>query len=183
MLALGRKKQRVLIGLSILPNLFLAFLLSSGPLLTHAPHHHCHLPSATPSPEVLNASLPWEKVQRPGGFGGLSQCKEYLNGSGSDVVGCRFGWDYNVTEGLQHNIVTEVTVQPCASSAEFRDLGDSSVHTLAAEGSRSGLGSHQGPAENHVLVLQPGSRPNMSDGAKLWNPNWNCSISHFIGSL
>ncbi|KAM4544071.1 LOW QUALITY PROTEIN: solute carrier family 22 member 17 [Fundulus diaphanus] len=36
-LALGRKKQRVLIALSILPNLFLAFLLSSDPLLTLSP--------------------------------------------------------------------------------------------------------------------------------------------------
>lgn len=109
-LALGRKKQRVLIGLSILPNLFLAFLLSSGPLLTHVPHHHCHLPSLPSSPELLNASLPWEKVQRPGGFVGPSQCKQYINGSQSDVVDCRSGWDYNVTEGLQHNIVTEVNV-------------------------------------------------------------------------
>lgn len=112
-LALGRKKQRVLIALSILPNLFLAFLLSSGPLLTHAPHHHCHLPSLTPSPEALNASLPWEKVQRPGGFVGLSQCKQYNNGSHSDVVDCKLGWDYNVTQGLQQNIVTEVMFLPC----------------------------------------------------------------------
>uniref|UniRef100_H3CTM3 Solute carrier family 22 member 17 n=1 Tax=Tetraodon nigroviridis TaxID=99883 RepID=H3CTM3_TETNG len=29
------------------------------------------------------------------------------NSSRSDVVDCRLGWDYNVTEGLQHNIVTE----------------------------------------------------------------------------
>ncbi|TWW71386.1 Solute carrier family 22 member 17 24p3 receptor [Takifugu flavidus] len=106
-LALGRRKQRVLIALSILPNLFLAFLLSSGPLLTLSPPHHCHLPSVTLSPEVLNASLPWEKVPGPGGVLGLSQCKEYVNGSKSATVDCRFGWDYNVTEGLRHNIVTE----------------------------------------------------------------------------
>lgn len=111
-LALGRRKQRVLIALSILPNLFLAFLLSSGPLLTLSPPHHCHLPAVTPSPEVLNASLPWEKVPGPGGVLGLSQCKEYVNGSRSAVVDCRSGWDYNVTEGLRHNIVTEVKVNP-----------------------------------------------------------------------
>lgn len=115
-LALGRRKQRVLIALSILPNLFLAFLLSSGPLLTYAPRHHCHLSSVTPSPEVLNASLPWEKLPRPGVVGGWSQCKQYANSSRSDVVDCRLGWDYNVTEGLQHNIVTEVNV-PLSSPA------------------------------------------------------------------
>lgn len=106
-LALGRKKQRVLIALSILPNLFLAFLLSSDPLITLSSPHHCHLPGPLPSPEVLNASLPWEKGGRPGESGGLSHCKQYLNGSQSAVVDCEAGWDYNVTEGLRNNIVTE----------------------------------------------------------------------------
>lgn len=107
-LALGRKKQRVLIALSILPNLFLAFLLSSDPLITLSPPHHCHLPGPLPSPEVLNASLPWDKGERPGDRGGLSQCRQYSNGSQSAVVDCEDGWDYNVTEGLRNNIVTEV---------------------------------------------------------------------------
>lgn len=107
-LALGRKKQRVLIALSILPNLFLAFLLSSDPLITLPPHHHCHLPGPVPSPEVLNASVPWEKGRRPGDSGGPSQCKQYTNSSQSAVVDCENGWDYNVTEGLKNNIVTEV---------------------------------------------------------------------------
>lgn len=115
MLALGRKKQRVLIALSILPNLFLAFLLSSDPLITLASPHHCHLPGPLPSPEVLNASLPWEKGERPGDSGGLSQCKQYVNGSQSAVVDCEAGWDYNVTEGLRNNIVTEVKLQPGSS--------------------------------------------------------------------
>lgn len=42
----------------------------------------------------------------------MSQCKEYVNSSKTAVVDCRFGWDYNVTEGLRHNIVTEVKVNP-----------------------------------------------------------------------
>uniref|UniRef100_A0A3B5L7Z8 Uncharacterized protein n=1 Tax=Xiphophorus couchianus TaxID=32473 RepID=A0A3B5L7Z8_9TELE len=103
-LALGRKKQRVLIALSILPNLFLAFLLSSDPLITLSPPHHCRLPGPSPSPEALNASLPWEKGARPGETGGLSQCKQYTNGSQSAAVDCESGWDYNVTEGLKNNI-------------------------------------------------------------------------------
>lgn len=107
-LALGRRKQRVLIALSILPNLALAFLLSSDPLLTLSPPHHCRLPGPPPSPEVLNASLPWEKVDRPGASGAPSQCQQYSNSSHEAVVECRDGWDYNVTEGLQNNIVTEV---------------------------------------------------------------------------
>uniref|UniRef100_A0A3Q1F981 Uncharacterized protein n=1 Tax=Acanthochromis polyacanthus TaxID=80966 RepID=A0A3Q1F981_9TELE len=110
-LALGRKKQRVLIALSILPNLFLAFLLSSDPLITLSPHHHCRLPGPLPSPEVLNASLPWEKGERPGDNGAPSQCKQYANGSQSSVVDCEAGWDYNVTEGLKNNIVTEVQLR------------------------------------------------------------------------
>ncbi|XP_038131542.1 solute carrier family 22 member 17 [Cyprinodon tularosa] len=106
-LALGRKKQRVLIALSILPNLFLAFLLSSDPLITLSPPHHCRLPGPSPAPEVLNASLPWEKGVRPGETGSPSQCKQYANSSQSAVVDCEGGWDYNVTEGLKNNIVTE----------------------------------------------------------------------------
>lgn len=107
-LALGRRKQRVLIALSILPNLALAFLLSSDPLLTLSPPHHCRLPGPPPSPEVLNASLPWEKVERPGASGAPSQCQQFSNSSREAVVECQDGWDYNVTEGLQNNIVTEV---------------------------------------------------------------------------
>ncbi|KAJ8010551.1 hypothetical protein DPEC_G00076260 [Dallia pectoralis] len=106
-LALGRKKQRMLICLSILPNLFLAFLLSSDPLLTLASPHHCRLPGPPPAPQVLNASLPWEKGDRVGDSGGLSQCKQYINGTQSGVENCDAGWDYNVTEGLKNNIVTE----------------------------------------------------------------------------
>ncbi|CDQ70396.1 unnamed protein product [Oncorhynchus mykiss] len=106
-LALGRKKQRMLICLSLLPNLFLAFLLSSDPLLTLASPHHCRLPGPSPAPQVLNASLPWEKGGRVGDSGGLSQCKQYINGTQSGVENCDAGWDYNVTEGLRMNIVTE----------------------------------------------------------------------------
>uniref|UniRef100_A0A3P9P3V1 Solute carrier family 22 member 17 n=1 Tax=Poecilia reticulata TaxID=8081 RepID=A0A3P9P3V1_POERE len=98
-LALGRKKQRVLIALSILPNLFLAFLLSSDPLITLSPPHHCRLPGPSPSPEALNTSLPWEKGARPRETGSPSQCKQYANGSQSSVVDCESGWEYNVTEG------------------------------------------------------------------------------------
>lgn len=61
---------------------------------------------------MLNASLPWEKEERPGDSRGLSQCKQYVNGSQSAVVDCEAGWDYNVTEGLRNNIVTEVKLQP-----------------------------------------------------------------------
>ncbi|XP_062335597.1 solute carrier family 22 member 17 [Osmerus eperlanus] len=104
-LALGRKKQRVLLTLSMLPNLFLAFLLSSDPLLTLSSPHHCRLPGPSPSPQVLNASLPWERGVRAGAA--PSQCKQFVNGTGSAVVDCEAGWDYNVTEGLRNNIVTE----------------------------------------------------------------------------
>uniref|UniRef100_A0A4W4HP29 Uncharacterized protein n=1 Tax=Electrophorus electricus TaxID=8005 RepID=A0A4W4HP29_ELEEL len=109
-LALGRKKQRLFIAISILPNLFLAFLLSSDPLLTLASPHHCSLPGLTPTPEVLNATLPWEKGSREGENGALSQCTQYMlvNGTQSGVEDCQDGWDYNVTEGLRSNIVTEV---------------------------------------------------------------------------
>ncbi|KAJ3611886.1 hypothetical protein NHX12_021899 [Muraenolepis orangiensis] len=101
-LALGRRKQRMLITLSILPNLFLAFLLSSDPLLTLASPHHCHLLA----PLVVNVSVPWERGGRPGEAGRPSQCQQYLNGS-AVAVDCTAGWDYNVTEGLRKNIVTE----------------------------------------------------------------------------
>ncbi|KAG7271359.1 hypothetical protein CRUP_009381 [Coryphaenoides rupestris] len=102
-LALGRKKQqRMLIALSILPNLFLAFLLSSDPLLTLASPHHCHLPGSL----VVNISVPWERGGRPGEVGRPSQCQQYVNGS-PVAVDCTAGWDYNVTEGLRNNIVTE----------------------------------------------------------------------------
>uniref|UniRef100_A0A4W5NFC7 Solute carrier family 22 member 17 n=1 Tax=Hucho hucho TaxID=62062 RepID=A0A4W5NFC7_9TELE len=97
----------MLICLSLLPNLFLAFLLSSDPLLTLASPHHCRLPGPSPAPQVLNASLPWEKGGRVGDSGGLSQCKQYINGTQSGVENCDAGWDYNVTEGLRINIVTE----------------------------------------------------------------------------
>ncbi|KAL1006358.1 hypothetical protein UPYG_G00071310 [Umbra pygmaea] len=106
-LALGRRKQRMFVCLSILPNVFLAFLLSSDPLLTLASPHHCRLPGPSPAPQVLNASLPWEKGDRVGDIGGLSQCKQYINGTHSEVENCVAGWDYNVTEGLRNNIVTE----------------------------------------------------------------------------
>nr|XP_023856653.1 solute carrier family 22 member 17 [Salvelinus alpinus] len=106
-LALGRKKQRMLIGLSILPNLFLAFLLSSDALLTLTSPHHCRLPGPLPAAQILNTSLPWEKGGRVGDSGGLSQCKQYINGTQSGVENCEAGWDYNVTEGLRINIVTE----------------------------------------------------------------------------
>lgn len=60
---------------------------------------------------MLNASLPWEKEERPGDSRGLSQCKQYVNGSQSAVMDCEAGWDYNVTEGLRNNIVTEVKLR------------------------------------------------------------------------
>ncbi|XP_068604316.1 solute carrier family 22 member 17-like [Brachionichthys hirsutus] len=106
-LALGRKKQKALLALSILPTLFLAFLLSSDPLITFSPPHHCRLPGYPPSPEALNASLPWEKGPRPGDGGGLSQCKRYVNGSQSAVEDCEDGWEYDRTDGLKDSIVIE----------------------------------------------------------------------------
>ena len=68
------------------------------------------LPGPSPSPQVLNASLPWEKGAQQGDSGHLSQCKQYLfvNGTQAGVEDCEHGWDYNVTEGLRNNIVTEV---------------------------------------------------------------------------
>lgn len=104
-LALGRKKQRLFIALSILPNLFLAFLLSSDPLLTLASPFRCRLPGPSPVPQVANASMRAEK-----GDGGLAQCKQYvfINGTPSGLRDCDARYDYNVTEGLTNNIVTEV---------------------------------------------------------------------------
>ncbi|XP_051543068.1 solute carrier family 22 member 17-like [Myxocyprinus asiaticus] len=103
-LALGRKKQRFLIALSILPNLFLSFLLSSDPLLTLTSPFHCLLPGPSPAPQALNESLRAEK-----GDEGLDQCKQYVfvNGTPSGLTDCKAGFDYNVTEGLRDNIVTE----------------------------------------------------------------------------
>ncbi|KAI2648737.1 Solute carrier family 22 member 17 [Labeo rohita] len=101
-LALGRKKQRLLIALSILPSLFLAFLLSSDPLLTLDLPFHCHLPGPSPTPQVANASLRAEKGDQE-----LPQCKQYINGTSSGVKDCDAGYDYNVTEGLANNIVRE----------------------------------------------------------------------------
>ncbi|KAG9347857.1 hypothetical protein JZ751_003873 [Albula glossodonta] len=108
-LALGRKKQRLLLCLSVLPNLFLAFLLSSDPLLTLSSPHYCRLPVPSPPPQVLNASLPWENGAREGEKGDWSHCKQYqfVNGTQSGVMNCEDGWEYNVTEGLRNNIVTE----------------------------------------------------------------------------
>uniref|UniRef100_A0A8C2HWC7 Solute carrier family 22 member 17 n=1 Tax=Cyprinus carpio TaxID=7962 RepID=A0A8C2HWC7_CYPCA len=102
-LALGRKKQRLLIALSILPNLFLAFLLSSDPLLTLSPAFCCRLPRPSSAPQLTNGSVRTEKRA-----GDLSQCKHTLvNGTQSCVKDCDAGYDYNVTEGLTNNIVTE----------------------------------------------------------------------------
>uniref|UniRef100_A0A672MID7 Solute carrier family 22 member 17-like n=1 Tax=Sinocyclocheilus grahami TaxID=75366 RepID=A0A672MID7_SINGR len=87
-LALGRKKQRLLIALSILPNLFLAFLLSSDPLLTLAPPFCCRLLRPSPAPQVTNASVRTEKRD-----GDLPQCKHMLvNGTQScwDLVCARY---------------------------------------------------------------------------------------------
>lgn len=131
MLALGRKKQRVLIALSILPNLFLAFLLSSDPLLTLSPKHHCHLPGPPPSLEMLNATLPWEKGQKSK-EGGVSQCKQYTNRSQTAVTDCEGGWDYNVTEGLKNNIVTEVTQHVHTRNCTFHCPSNIQVHVAAA---------------------------------------------------
>ena len=41
--------------------------------------------------------------------GAPSQCKQFVNGTGSAVVDCEAGWDYNVTEGLRNNLVNEVS--------------------------------------------------------------------------
>uniref|UniRef100_A0A8C2GVB4 Solute carrier family 22 member 17 n=1 Tax=Cyprinus carpio TaxID=7962 RepID=A0A8C2GVB4_CYPCA len=102
-LALGRKKQRLLIALSILPNLFLAFLLSSDPLLTLSPAFCCRLPRPSSAPQLTNGSVRTEKRA-----GDLPQCKHVLvNGTQSCVKDCDAGYDYNVTEGLTNNIVTE----------------------------------------------------------------------------
>ncbi|XP_051970182.1 solute carrier family 22 member 17 [Xyrauchen texanus] len=103
-LALGRKKQWLLVALSILPILFLSFLLSSDPLLTLMSPFRCHLPGPSPAPRALNASLRAEK-----GDEGLDQCKQYVfvNGTPSGLTDCKAGFDYNVTEGLRNNIVTE----------------------------------------------------------------------------
>ncbi|KAJ8277526.1 hypothetical protein GJAV_G00076160 [Gymnothorax javanicus] len=108
-LALGRKKQRLLLCLSVLPNLFLSFLLSSDPLLTLAPPHHCRLPMSSPPPLLLNSSLPWERGAAEGRAGGWSQCKQFqfVNNTQAGEVNCEDGWDFNVTEGLRNNIVTE----------------------------------------------------------------------------
>ncbi|KAK7118888.1 hypothetical protein R3I94_022412 [Phoxinus phoxinus] len=103
-LALGRRKQRLLIALSILPNLFLAFLLSCDPLLTLSSPFRCRLPGPSPVPQAANASMRAEK-----GDGGLAQCKQFVfvNGTPSGLRDCDAGYDYNVTEGLANNIVTE----------------------------------------------------------------------------
>uniref|UniRef100_A0A3B3S3I5 Solute carrier family 22 member 17 n=2 Tax=Paramormyrops kingsleyae TaxID=1676925 RepID=A0A3B3S3I5_9TELE len=108
-LALGRKRQRLLLFLSVLPNLFLSFLLSSDPLLTLSPPHRCRLPVPSPSPQLLNSSLPWETGSHPGDPGHWSQCQQYefVNGSQVGLEACESGWEYNVTEGLRNNIVTE----------------------------------------------------------------------------
>ncbi|KAA0705101.1 Solute carrier family 22 member 17 24p3 receptor [Triplophysa tibetana] len=102
-LALGRKRQRLLIGMSILPNLFLAFLLSSDPLLTLASPFHCRLPGPSPVPQVLNVSVRAEPDR------GVGQCKRdvIINNTQSGQTDCDVGYDYNVTEGLRNNIVTE----------------------------------------------------------------------------
>lgn len=104
-LALGRKRQRLLIGLSILPNLFLAFLLSSDPLLTLASPFRCRPPGPSPVPQVPNVSVRAER-----GDGGVGQCKRdvMVNNTVSGQTDCDGGFDYNVTEGLRNNIVTEV---------------------------------------------------------------------------
>nr|XP_055038566.1 solute carrier family 22 member 17 [Misgurnus anguillicaudatus] len=97
-LALGRKRQKLLIALSILPNLFLAFLMSSDPLLTLASPFRCRLPGPSHVSQVLNASVK-----------DVAQCKRdvMINGTASGLVDCDVGFDYNVTEGLRNNIVIE----------------------------------------------------------------------------
>ncbi len=119
-LALGRKKQRLLIALSILPNLFLAFLLSSDPLLTLASPFCCRLPRPAPTPPVTSASVGTTK-----GDGDLAQCKHMLvNGTQSCVKDCDAGYDYNVTEGLTNNIVTEVGYTYELSTLYYQEYWD-----------------------------------------------------------
>uniref|UniRef100_A0AAY4AC91 Uncharacterized protein n=1 Tax=Denticeps clupeoides TaxID=299321 RepID=A0AAY4AC91_9TELE len=108
-LALGRKKQRLLICLSILPNLFLAFLLSSDPLLTLSSPHRCRVVGPSSGGRVPNVTLSWEKGDQDGERGGHAPCKQYQFANHTQPSDeCVAGWDYNVTEGLQKNIVTEV---------------------------------------------------------------------------
>ncbi|XP_028814773.1 solute carrier family 22 member 17 isoform X2 [Denticeps clupeoides] len=107
-LALGRKKQRLLICLSILPNLFLAFLLSSDPLLTLSSPHRCRVVGPSSGGRVPNVTLSWEKGDQDGERGGHAPCKQYQFANHTQPSDeCVAGWDYNVTEGLQKNIVTE----------------------------------------------------------------------------
>lgn len=99
-LALGRKKQRLLIALSVLPNLFLAFLLSSDPLLTLASPFRCRLPGPAPALKLTNSS---RRVQDQ------PECRQYIfiNGTQTGVRDCDAGFNFTVTEGLANNIVTE----------------------------------------------------------------------------
>ncbi|XP_066578937.1 solute carrier family 22 member 17 [Amia ocellicauda] len=114
-LSLGRRRQRLLLALTLLPCLFLSFILSSDTLLTRAPPHRCALPPPAalapalrplPLPQLLNMSLPGEG-------GALSQCQQYPFQNGTPAapptlpVACQRGWVYNRTEGLRDNMVTE----------------------------------------------------------------------------
>ncbi|XP_016424667.1 solute carrier family 22 member 17-like [Sinocyclocheilus rhinocerous] len=85
-------------------------LLSSDPLLPLSPPFRCRLPGPSPAPQVTNASVRAEKRD-----GDLPQCKQFINGTRSSVKDCDAGYEYNVTEGLTNNIVTEVGRHFCVS--------------------------------------------------------------------
>ncbi|XP_058874618.1 solute carrier family 22 member 17 [Acipenser ruthenus] len=119
-------RHRLLVGLSCLPNIFVAFLCYSDSLMTALPNHHCFIDRASlplalrnaSLAQVLNASLPLEHDPRPapggrgGGEGGgwrPSQCQQFVfeNGSRKGPLPCQQGWVYTKTEGLSENMVTQ----------------------------------------------------------------------------
>ncbi|XP_028649520.1 solute carrier family 22 member 17 [Erpetoichthys calabaricus] len=114
-------RQRLLLGLSCVPNIFVAFVYFSDSLLTLAPNHHCQIDWAMLPAElrnasdgaILNATLPVVNDSHPGTPGGVrqrqSQCQQFIfeNETRRGPVPCQQGWVYYNIEGLRDNMVTQ----------------------------------------------------------------------------
>ncbi|XP_041092650.1 solute carrier family 22 member 17 [Polyodon spathula] len=119
-------RHRLLVALSCVPNIFVAFLCYSDSLMTALPDHRCSIDRASLPPalrnaslaQVLNASLPLEHDPRPapggkegeeGGSWRPSQCQQFVfeNGTRTGPLPCQTGWVYSNTEGLNENMVTQ----------------------------------------------------------------------------
>ncbi|XP_043914268.1 solute carrier family 22 member 17-like isoform X2 [Protopterus annectens] len=109
------RQQHLLVVLTWLPNIFIAFNLFSDIFFTLTPDHHCRvtrtelpdfLVNATEE-ELLNATIPLERDDN--GEWVRSQCNKfhYTNISLKENIKCTDGWDFLNFQALDTNMVTQ----------------------------------------------------------------------------